>query len=480
MVRFRVRDGCEPIADHMDSLLLLTIAEASQLIAAKSISPVELVNAFLQRIEAVDDRLNSYILVGAEAARASAKIAEAEILRGDWRGPLHGIPYAVKDNYFTAGLRTCANSRLLIDHVPSFDATAVVRLNAAGAVLLGKLNTWEFGTGTAPYFDLPFPEPRNPWNLEHFAGGSSTGAGAAVAARTTMFALGADTMGSVRLPAAACGVQGLKPTYGRTSRFGILPNCWSLDVSGVLGWTADDCAHVLQAIAGSDENDPASSAQAVPDYAQRLGLDADDLTIGIVPDLIGDSRLDPANAAGMRDMIAALTARGCRVVERRLPAKPEDYWQTGMIINCGESFSIHEQDFLSRSAAMGTALREKMMMGFGLRAADYLAAQRHRRKLAKATDEALRGVDALLLPCAFHTAPRLDDAGKVAEFTIDSVTGAFSLSGHPALSCRTGFASNGLPTNAQLVGHWFDEATILRVASAYENATLWREQRPVP
>ena len=458
----------------------LSVAAASRLIGAGQLSPVALVEAFLDRIAEVDASLHSYLLVMADAARAEARIAEAEIRAGRRRGPLHGIPYAVKDNYFTAGVRTCVASRLMLDHVPDFDATAIVRLRAAGAILLGKLNTWEYGTGTGGvYFDLPFEPARNPWNLDHFTGGSSTGAGAAVAGGTAMFALGSDTGGSVRLPAAACGLQGIKPSYGLVSRYGIHPNCYSLDVAGPLCRTAEDAAMVLSVIAGPDPADPASADRAPDDYARGIGAGVSGLIVGVVRGLtIEGATLDPANAAGIEDLIGVLEAQGARIVDVALPSPFADYRRVTSVINWTESLSIHETDFLERGAQMGRALRDKMMSGFTLRAVDYLAATRHRRALAAGIDALMRTVDVLILPGAFHTAPNFADPDAVRDFTTHSTSSIFNVSGHPAMSVCTGFDGLGLPTNAQIAGRWWDEATVLRVAHAYEQATPWQTRRP--
>jgi aspartyl-tRNA(Asn)/glutamyl-tRNA(Gln) amidotransferase subunit A len=462
-------------------LCFLSVGEAARLLQARRLSPVELLEAFLARIEAVDDKVRSYLQVTADAARAAARRAEQDIMAGRWRGPLHGIPYAVKDNYYTRGVRTCAASRLLLDHVPDHDAAAIERLEDAGGILLGKLNTWEYGTGTgAVHFDLPFEPARNPWNLAHFTGGSSTGAGASVAAGTAMAALGSDTGGSVRLPAAACGLQGMKPTYGRVSRHGILPNCYSLDVPGPLTWTVEDSALLLRAIAGYDPRDPASARMPVPDYVRGLEEGVRGMTIGVVRDLGAEGdRIDPANRAGIEEMARVLRGEGARVVDVMLPATVTDYRQASSVINWAESLSIHEQDFMTRAAEMGQALRDKMMSGFLTRAVDYVAAQRRRRELAAATDALVCSVDALVLPCAFHTAPPIEDFDRVKAYTTDTACPPFNLSGHPAMAVCTGFDDGGLPTNAQVVGRRFDEATVLRVARAYERATDWRARRPV-
>jgi aspartyl-tRNA(Asn)/glutamyl-tRNA(Gln) amidotransferase subunit A len=464
-----------------DALHFLTIDQAQRLIVARKLSPVTLVEAFLARIAAVDGLIGSYITVLADEARAAARTAEAEIAAGRWRGPLHGIPFGVKDNYDVAGVRTTGASRLRLDHVAEHTSTIIRRLQDAGAILLGKLNTWEYGTGTgAVHFDLPFEPARNPWNLAHFTGGSSTGAGASVAAGTAMFALGSDTGGSIRLPAAACGLQGIKSTFGLVSRVGILPNCWSLDVAGPLTWTARDAAIVLRAIAGHDPADPSSVDRPAVDYLAGLDAGVRGLRIGVIRTIEGEGcALDPALAENLEAAAAKLAALGAILVDVALPAPLLQYQNVTSVINWSESFAIHEADFMTRGAEMGLALRDKMMSGFNVRAVDYLAAQRQRRSLAGATDALIKGYDAVLLPCTFHTAPPFADPDVVTAFTRENAVTAFSVSGHPAMSVCTGFDAAGLPTSAQIAGRYFDEATVLRVAHAYETATPWRDRRPV-
>ena len=458
-----------------DDPCLLSAAEAGRRIAARRLSPVAYVEALLARIAAVEDRVHAYITVLAEPALAAARRAEAEIAAGRWRGPLHGVPFAVKDNYFTAGVRTTAGSRLMLDHVPDSTAHIIARLEAAGAILLGKLNTWEYGTGNGGvYFDLPYEPARNPWDLDRFTGGSSTGAGAAVAAGIAPFALGSDTGGSIRLPAAACGLAGLKATYGRVSRAGVLPNCWSLDVTGALCWTAEDSALVLNVIAGHDPEDPGSAAEAVPDYRAGLHAGVAGLTIGLVT----AEGVTPEIAAGIAEAASVFERLGARLVEASLPSPLADYRRAASLINWSESLSIHEQDFRERASLMGQALRDKMTSGSLVRAADYLAAQRLRRQLARATDAIFGGCDLLLLPGAFRVAPRFDDAAGTMAFTRESAMNVANLSGHPAMSVLAGFDAAGLPLNAQLMGRHFDEATLLRAAAALEAATPHRARRP--
>ena len=459
----------------------LSVTEASALMAARSLSPVELVDSVLGRIDEIDGTLRSYILVLAEEARAAARRAEAEIAAGRWRGPLHGIPFGVKDNYHVAGLRTTGGSRLMTDSAPqTTTSTLVSRLVGAGATLMGKLNTWEYGTGNGQvYHDLPYPAARNPWDVARFTGGSSTGAGASVPAGTALFALGSDTGGSIRLPAAACGLQGLKPTFGLNSRAGCLPNCWSLDHTGALTWSVEDQAIVLGAMAGHDPLDPSSADRPVPDYRRGLHAGVKGLVIGIVRDLgPANDVLDPANRAALEETARVLSEAGAIVREVVLPSPLEVYRTTSWAINWAESFAIHEQDTMERRALMGQALREKMLTGFCVRAVDYIAALRLRRALAIALDELVRSVDALVLPGAFHVAPSFLRPETVPAFTRDTACTPFNMSGHPAFSICAGFDADGLPLNVQFVGRYFDEATLLRVAQAYESATAWRARRP--
>jgi aspartyl-tRNA(Asn)/glutamyl-tRNA(Gln) amidotransferase subunit A len=461
-------------------LFHLTAGEAGRLLQRRELSPVELLDAFLARIEAVDGKVKSYLLVTADAARAAARKAEQDIMAGRYLGPLHGIPYAVKDNYYTRGVRTCAASRLLMDFVPQYDATVVRRLDEAGAILLGKLNTWEYGTGNGGvYFDLPFEPACNPWDLSRFTGGSSTGAGASVAAGTAMVAMGSDTTGSVRLPAAACGLQGMKPTYGLISRHGILPNCYSMDTPGPLTWTVQDNAIMLRAVAGHDAGDPATAARPVPDYLAGLEGGVRGLTIGVLRDFgPEDDLIEPANREGLEIMARVLEKEGARIVDLTLPAAISEYRKVTSVINWTESMSIHESDLMNRPGDMGFALRDKLMSGFMTRAVDYLAAQRRRRELSASTDAVVRSVDALIAPCAFHVAPPFADNDALRKLTSENCCPPFNASGHPAMTVCTGFDGDGLPTNAQIVGRWFDEATVYRVARAYERATSWRSRRP--
>lgn len=457
----------------------LTVAEAARSLAARKLSPVELTAALLDRIAATEPALHAYITVLPEAAMAAARKAEAEIMAGRHRGPLHGIPFAVKDNYHVAGVPTTGGSRLLEGFVPDETATAVERLQAAGAVLLGKLNTWEYGTGNGEaHEDLPYPLARNPYDTARFSGGSSTGAGVAVAAGSALFALGSDTGGSVRLPAAAAGVQGIKATFGRVSRAGVLPNCWSCDIPGPLAWTVEDAALVLRAIAGFDLRDPQSADRPAPDMLRGIDQGVAGLRIGVLSDFGDDaSPLEPGVAANFEAAVAALVDQGAVLEAARLPAPVSAYRQVLSIINWAESFAIHEADFMERHHLMGQALRSKMMAGFMVRAVDYIAAQRRRRELATATDAILGAFDAVIAPTTRRTAPPFGDQAALVSFTAQSFCAPFSVTGHPAMAVATGFDADGMPTSAQIIGRYFDEPCVLRVARAVERG-LPERRRP--
>src|SRR5208337_1615576 len=296
----------------------LTIAEAARLIERRRLSPVELTDALTARIETLDPQLDAFLLPTPEKTREQARAAEREIMAGSYRGPMHGIPFGLKDIYSTAGIRTTSHSKVCVDTVPSADATTVAKLYDAGAVLTGKLATHEFAHG-GPSFDLPWPPARNPWNREHFTGGSSSGSGAAVAAGFVPAALGSDTGGSIRGPAALCGIVGLKPTYGLVSRHGVYTNSFSFDHAGPMTWSVEDCAIVLQAIAGHDPNDPASATRPVPDYRAALTGDIRGLRIGIVRHLHEDDcAVTPEVGAALEEAFAVFRSLGATLGEVRM------------------------------------------------------------------------------------------------------------------------------------------------------------------
>ena len=454
----------------------LTIAESARLIAARKLSPVELTDACLQRIEALDGQLNAFVAVTADRARKAARTAEAAIMAGGPRGPLHGIPYCLKDIYDVAGLRTTAQSRLLADNVATADSACTARLEAAGAVLLGKTATWEFAHG-GPSWDVLFPPARNPWNTDRHPAGSSSGSGAAVAAGFAPATMGTDTGGSIRSPAAACGIAGLKPTYGRVSRRGVVPNCFSHDHAGPLAWTTEDVALLLQVTAGHDRHDPGSADVPVPDYAAALTGGVEGLVIGVPWRWLEDEAPPTAPTRAAFDAaLAVFTALGAELREVSLP-ELKRYDDAKKVIAISELFAIHAHDLRTRPGLFGASLRSRIIAGGLVRAEDYLQAQRARTDLARAMQAAMAGVDVMMLPTN-EPAGRLEPVPPETLFTKTSYTTAFNVGGNPALSVCSGFDADGMPFSLQVVGRLFDEATVLRAGDAYERATPWRDRRP--
>ena len=359
----------------------LTIAEASALIGKRELSPVELVQSRLARIERFDSKLNSFIRVLGDQALVAARSAEAEIMAGHYRGSMHGIPIGLKDIYETKGIPTTGHSRVLIDHVPQQDATSVRLLTDAGAIVVGKLATHEFAFG-GPSFDLPWPPARNPWDTSRFTGGSSSGTGAAVAAGLVLGGTGSDTGGSIRGPAAFCGLAGLKPSYGRVSRTGVLPLAFSLDHAGPMTWTVEDCAIMLRVMAGHDPADPGSANRPVPDYRGALSGDVTGLRIGLIRHFYEtDNPANEATRQGIARAAKVLEDLGCSVREIRLPPLA-DWAACGVIIMLTEGYAIHEAALRERFADYGEAFRDRMALAALITGADYVQAVRRRRELA--------------------------------------------------------------------------------------------------
>jgi aspartyl-tRNA(Asn)/glutamyl-tRNA(Gln) amidotransferase subunit A len=455
----------------------LTIAEASRQIAGKQLSPVELTQACLDRIEALDPTLNAFLLVTPERAMADARAAEARIMAGESRGRMDGVPIAHKDIYNTAGIRTTAHSRLLEHNVPETDSTVVRKWAEAGTVMLGKLATHEFAMG-GPSFDLPWPPARNPWNPAHFTSGSSSGTGAAVASGMILGGTGSDTGGSIRGPAALCGLAGIKPTYGLCSRAGVLPLSFTMDHTGPLAWTVEDCALLLQAMAGYDDADPASANRPVADFTADLNSGIKGLRVGVVRHFfeqdhpVGDTtRLHIAHALDVFEHL------GAEITEVKLSPLAE--WNAcGWVILTSEAYAVHEPWLKTRFNDYGELLRDRLALGGLIRAGDYVQALRRRRMLCLELQQAMANLDIVVSAVQPAEAPPIDAVPKWAMLERPSFTIPFNLTGSPAMSVCTGFGAGGLPVAMQLVGKPFAEATVFRAAHAYEEATAWRRKRP--
>jgi len=447
-----------------DDLRFTTIAAASAALRTRRISPVELTEAFLARIAALDDRLHSYILVLGETARAEAKAAEAEIAAGRWRGPLHDIPIALKDIYNTAGVATTGHSALFRDHVPTTDATTVRKLREAGAVVLGKASTWEFAIGGSS-FDLPWPPAHNPWDLERDPSGSSSGSAAAVAAGLAMGAMGSDTGGSIRGPPAWCGIAGHKPTYGLVSRAGVLPLSFALDHAGPMCWTAEDCALMLDALAGHDPLDPASFDVTAGPFSVGMGGGMDGVRIGVVrhffeTNLVVDADTTRATA----DTLAALAGMGAVVSDATLPPF-EEFAAIGTVISRSEAYAVHANHLARTPELYGSLGRQRLMAGAFFTAADYVGAQRHRAVLIAAVAEALREADVLVFPTARHAATAIGE-NTMGAARQPFLNRPFNVSGSPGSSVCNGFTTEGLPIGFQIGGRPFEDALVLRVGDA--------------
>jgi aspartyl-tRNA(Asn)/glutamyl-tRNA(Gln) amidotransferase subunit A len=454
----------------------LTIAEASRLIASKKLSPVELTKAMLARIAAIDPRLNAFLTVTEKPALAAARAAERAVMAGQ-RGPLLGIPMAYKDIYETAGVPTTAHSRLLRENVPKHDAETVARLRAAGTVMLGKLATHEFAIG-GPAFDLPWPPARNPWDTARYTGGSSSGSAAAVAAGLTLGALGSDTGGSIRLPAAHCGIAGLKPTPGLVSRRGVIPLAPSLDTAGPMAWTAQDCAILLNALAGHDPADPASIARPALDYTKGLDQPIKGLRVGIVRHVQEqDPPAAPDVTQAMQSAIATLKSLGCRVEEASLPPL-QDYNAVCRIIITAEAYTLHEARLRERLSDYSRTFRIRVLAGALLSAADYIAAQRRRSDLIAAAASALQRHDVLITCPTMTAAPTLTEQRPDDGFARPMPTAFANVAAVPSLVVCAGWTPAGLPVGIEIVGPAWGDALVLRVGHQFERAAGTRARRP--
>jgi len=460
-----------------------TVATLGRAIAARKISPVEATRACLERIERLDGRIHAFITIDAEGALATARALEEELGAGRSRGPLHGVPLAYKDLCHVPGLPTSCGTKTREYFAPPIECTATARLRDAGAVTLGKLNMTELAMG--PFGDnAHHGDVQNPWKPGHCAGGSSSGSAAAVAAGFALATLGSDTGGSIRLPAACCGVVGLKPTYGRVSRAGAMPLSWSMDHLGPLTRTVADAALLLEIVAGYDSRDPTSSRRGVPYYQRMLEGPIADLRLGVPENYYFDG-IAPEMDAAVRAAADVLGGLGVRVTPLRVP-DPRALTDIGNVISRSESAALHTRLARDRPHELQPAVRARLEVGFHISAHDYLQALRLRSRLTREfIAEVFAEVDALVVPVIPEPAPALEaaKAGSVDDVVsrmgrFSRLTRPFNGLGLPALTVPCGLSSDGRPLALQIVGRAFDEATILRLGHAYQRATTWPVEGP--
>ena len=463
-----------------DELGFLSIAEGAALIAAKKLSPVEWTRACLARIEAFNPALDAFVTLTAANALAQARQAEAEIQAGRMRGPLHGVPFGLKDMIDTRGILTTAHSKIMRDRVPQQDATVTTKLYEAGGILLGKLSTHEFAHG-GPSFDLPWPPARNPWNTAHFTGGSSSGSAASVAAGLMPAALGTDTGGSIRSPSWLCGCVGLKPTFGRVSRAGVIPFSESCDHVGPITRTVEDAAIMLQIIAGADAADRGTLARDMPDLRANLNGGIKGMRFGFVRHFSEqDLKVNDELRASVDSALAVFRSLGAQVEDVRLRSL-HDYYAIRVMLTESEQFSLHLTNLRERPGDYGQHFLGRCLPACLFTAPNYLSAQRERRRVVAEMQPVHEKYDALITVGA-GPAPALSDHKKIgaADWWIKPGMGALaSVSGAPALALPCGFSASGLPLGFQIIGRPWDEAALLRIGHAYESATSWRQQRPL-
>ena len=461
----------------------LSIAELGSRIKSKEISPVEVTRAYLDRIEAQNERIGAFVTVMADAAMTQARAAEREIQSGQYRGRMHGIPIAVKDIIYTKGVLTSAGSKVLADHVPNEDSTIVERLNAAGAVLLGKLNLSEFAIGGT--IDHPYGTPRNPWNLDHTAGGSSSGSGVATAGGLCAGALGSDTGGSIRGPAGFCGLAGIRPTYGRVTRHNVVPMCWSLDTVGPMTRTVEDCAIMLQSIAGHDPRDATSSKAQVPDYVGALTGDVTGLKVALPREMFDFEALDSEVKEAVERAVGVLAELGASTNEVSLPTSERSgaVFIANADVDCA---AFHSEWLRTRPDDYDWNTRTRLESASLTPAVSYIKAQRARALIRREMLDTLEDYDVIVMPTGPVPAPTIEaSTGKPGGFYQGKLdlgrrryTSPAPLAGLPALSVNCGFSEAGLPIGMQIVGKPFAEDLLFKIGHAYEQGTEWRGRHP--
>jgi len=468
----------------MDTLEIcyMGAGDLSKLVQSKEISPVEIIEAHLTRIDATEPVLNSFITLLADQARKSARQAEKDIQAGRYKGPLHGIPVALKDLYNTGGVRTTSGSRIFDTFIPTEDCTVAAKFHQAGAILLGKLNMHQFAYG--PTGENPdYGHMHNPWNPDMVTGGSSGGSGSAAAAGQCTITTGSDTGGSIRIPAALCGIVGLKPTYGLVSRYGLSALSWSLDHPGPMTRTVEDTAITMNVIAGHDPKDVASAKVDIPDYTSALTGDVKGLRIGIVKEYF-EAPLDPQVRKAVMDAISLLESMGAEIKEVSYPMFNQSQAISSTVL-MAEATAYH-RDLLEKDGhQLYEPVRQRLEAGLFISAAEYLRAQQARSIFDQQGRRLLDEVDLLAGPTEPVTAPEIlaskvmageQEVGVVGALT--QYTRPYNINGFPAISVPCGFSDDGMPIGLQLAGRPFDELTVLRAAHAYEQANEWHTRRP--
>ncbi len=460
-------------------LPFLSASELSRLIASREVSPVDATEAYLDRIDSLDFKFNAYLTVTREMAMDAAREAEREISAGNHRGPMHGVPVAVKDQFLSAGVRSTGGSRILVDYVPDEDATVIANLKQAGAVLLGKTNLTEFAiTG----FSHRFSTPRNPWDLNTYAGGSSSGSGAATGAHLCATSLGEDTGGSIRFPATWCGLVGVRPTWGLVSRYGVMRGVWSMDTVGPISRTVEDAAITLGAIAGHDPRDGHTSSEPVPDYRAALGQGIEGLRIGVVTEQMESELVDSDVRSVVERAISVLGELGATVEEVSLPLAAVAGPISGTLLAV-EPASNHAKWVHENIDDYGHDDRILLLTGSVMPARYYNKAQKIRELIRRQVIDAFGSYDALVFPTAGRGAqPIQDDPAVTSKETSSRLpflfTRLFNLASCPAMSVPCGFDDRGMPVGLQIGGKPFSEETLFRIGHAYEQATDWHTRRP--
>jgi aspartyl-tRNA(Asn)/glutamyl-tRNA(Gln) amidotransferase subunit A len=455
----------------------LTIREVGALLRSGQLTSETLTRSCLDLVARLDDRIHAFVLPTPEVALLQARESDAELAAGKDRGPLHGIPIALKDLYATKGIRTTAHSRALIDWVPEEDSACAELLREAGTVLLGKLAMHEFAFGVHDPVQ-EFPQARNPWNTDYVTGGSSTGSGAALAAGFVFGALGSDTGGSIRNPGAICSIVGLKPTFGRVSRRGVVPLSWSLDHAGPMARTVEDTAYLMQALAGYDPRDDASSNLPAGDYLSKLDNGIAGMRLGLPRDWLGEGLgCEPEVLANFEAAIEVLKGLGATIVE--VESEPFiDARATNSVVMIVESYAFHEELLKTHPEYLSTNVRNRVREGAFVTGADYVQAQRGRVAIRAAANAILQDVDFIVSPSQPSAPQSFENQDWTPRYSRPNFSNAANTTGFPAISVPSGFTSDGLPLGLQVMGRAFDEAGVLQVARAYEQATDWHTRHP--